>query len=328
MHMTEIKNPLVTLALFSYNQEPFIEEAIEGALSQTYSPLEIILSDDCSSDATFEIMCSMAANYDGPHRVVTNRNSTNLGIAGHINYVMEISEGELIVGAAGDDISLPERTATLASVWEKHGRPLASLYSSYEVVDDSGALIGLEKFESEHQKNDSLNRIDGKQLVVGPSHAWSRILFERFGDIEFDAVNEDVVIQFRASLLGGIIVVPETLIKYRLHGKNITKIGANYIDHSLLERRARVALVYYRRDLSCLKNFRKDIAILENETGSINVEQSDKLKRNIARCELKLEYSHSTVFNRLRCIYVAVKERYGYREFARMVFWLFMPRLS
>jgi len=39
---------LITLALVAYNQERFISEALEGAFAQTYSPLEIILSDDCS----------------------------------------------------------------------------------------------------------------------------------------------------------------------------------------------------------------------------------------------------------------------------------------
>ena len=59
--------PLVTFALFAYNQEKYIREAVEGTFSQTYEPLEIILSDDCSSDRTFEIMEEMAATYDGPH---------------------------------------------------------------------------------------------------------------------------------------------------------------------------------------------------------------------------------------------------------------------
>ena len=41
--------PLVTFALFAYNQERYVREAVEGAFAQTYQPLEIILSDDCSS---------------------------------------------------------------------------------------------------------------------------------------------------------------------------------------------------------------------------------------------------------------------------------------
>jgi glycosyltransferase involved in cell wall biosynthesis len=57
--------PLVTFALFTYNRERYIREAVEGAFSQTYSPLEIILSDDCSSDSTFEIIREMAGAYVG-----------------------------------------------------------------------------------------------------------------------------------------------------------------------------------------------------------------------------------------------------------------------
>jgi len=41
------ERPLLTFALFGYNQEQYIREAVEGAFAQTYSPLEIILSDDC-----------------------------------------------------------------------------------------------------------------------------------------------------------------------------------------------------------------------------------------------------------------------------------------
>jgi len=52
--MTNTK-PLITFALFAYNQERFIREAVQGAFSQTYSPLEIIMSDDCSKDRTFDI---------------------------------------------------------------------------------------------------------------------------------------------------------------------------------------------------------------------------------------------------------------------------------
>src|SRR5208337_387457 len=101
--------PLLTFALVGYNQERFIREAVEGAFAQTYSPLEIILSDDCSSDRTFDIMREMAAAYRGPHRVVLNRNAVNTGFGGHINRVMELVHGELVLIAAGDDISLPGR---------------------------------------------------------------------------------------------------------------------------------------------------------------------------------------------------------------------------
>jgi glycosyltransferase involved in cell wall biosynthesis len=103
------QKPLLTFAVAGFNQEAFVEEAVKGAFSQTYSPLELILSDDCSQDRTFEIMREMAAVYRGPHRVILNRNPARRSIGGHINRIVELSKGELIITAAGDDISLPER---------------------------------------------------------------------------------------------------------------------------------------------------------------------------------------------------------------------------
>ncbi|RYZ52291.1 MAG: glycosyltransferase [Sphingobacteriales bacterium] len=109
--------PLVTFALFAFNQENYIEEAVEGAFSQTYSPLEIILSDDCSTDRTFEILEEKVLSYTGPHKVRLNRNVPNVGLIAHVTKVQEMATGAFIVTAAGDDISMPDRVAELVEVW-------------------------------------------------------------------------------------------------------------------------------------------------------------------------------------------------------------------
>ena len=139
------ERPLITFALFAYNQEQFIEEAVQGALSQTYSPLETILSDDCSSDRTFEIMSRTADEYQGPHTIILNRNEPNLGLVPHVNKViMELSHGELIVMAAGDDISLSERTETLWRAWEATDRKAFGISSGYKKIE-KGMASGVEQ---------------------------------------------------------------------------------------------------------------------------------------------------------------------------------------
>ena len=55
--------PLVSLVIAFYNQENFVEDAVKGALSQTYDNLEIILSDDCSTDKTFEVIRKCTRDY-------------------------------------------------------------------------------------------------------------------------------------------------------------------------------------------------------------------------------------------------------------------------
>ena len=58
-----MEKPLVSYVLTTYNIESFIEESVKCAFEQDYENLEIILSDDCSSDHTFDIMKKMGGNY-------------------------------------------------------------------------------------------------------------------------------------------------------------------------------------------------------------------------------------------------------------------------
>ena len=83
--------PRASLLLLAYNQERYAEEAARSCLAQESEPLEIVFSDDASSDRTHEILATIAAEYRGPHRVVVRRNETNLGITGHYNRLVEES---------------------------------------------------------------------------------------------------------------------------------------------------------------------------------------------------------------------------------------------
>jgi glycosyltransferase involved in cell wall biosynthesis len=214
--------PLITFALFAYNQEQFIAEAVQGALSQTYSPLEIILSDDCSSDRTFEIMQEMASKYQDPNQVIVRRNERNLGLIGHINRVMEIVQGELIVVAAGDDISLSNRVQRIYEEYELSSRRAYSLYSNaFLIQNDSSKRVlayGEPLKPSMHTAEYFALR---KRCVMGSSHAWHRDVFKLFGPLNEQGIFEDVVIPFRSVLLGEVRYIHEPLVLYRQHQDNL-----------------------------------------------------------------------------------------------------------
>jgi len=216
------KSPLVTFFVMAYNQERFISEAVEGAFSQTYSPLEIILSDDCSSDRTFEIMQEMAATYHGPHNIILNRNEKNEGIGGHVNKIMSLAKGELIVASAGDDISLPERTNELYLAWENSNRKAFSLFSARIEIDEAGNR--LRKRDEGECVIDYDYRIMLKKLIYGTaygaSHAWNRRVFDVFGNL-MPIVAEDFIISLRSAYLGGVRYIPKPLILYRISSTSI-----------------------------------------------------------------------------------------------------------
>lgn len=217
------ERPLITFALVAYNQEPFIAEAVHGALNQTYSPLEVILSDDCSPDRTFEIMQEIAATYRGPHTIVLNRNEQNLGLAGHINQVMEMVKGRLIVVAAGDDISRPDRVERTYAVYaDSHGKA-KSIFGNAIIVDESGKELSLYLPTGSHS-HDTLSahwmaqRTTG---VLGCTHAWDREVFDAFGPIDTSIYQEDLIIPWRSALLGHVEYIDDVLVAYRLHRSNM-----------------------------------------------------------------------------------------------------------
>jgi glycosyltransferase involved in cell wall biosynthesis len=219
--MTTQEKPLITFTLLAYNQERFIREAVKGALSQTYSPLEIILSDDHSTDCTFALMEKMVTEYCGRHTIILNRNEKNLGIGAHLNRCMELSHGELIVGAAGDDISLPERTFEIYHAWINSDKKAFSLDSRYEMIDESGSNIKSPPLKDPPQEQQLLHF--SKTLINfahGCSHAWHRKVFDIFGPLPNISI-EDVIIPSRSMLLGKVVRIDKVLVKYRSHRNNL-----------------------------------------------------------------------------------------------------------
>lgn len=137
-------NPLVSFVLLSYKQEQFIRKAVEGAFSQTYSPLEIIISDDASPDRTFAIIEEMAEEYQGPHTIILNRNEQNLGLGAHVAKIFGMSSGEWVIGAAGDDISLANRTSVILGVILNNPNA-GGVWSSFDMIDQHGEPINVKK---------------------------------------------------------------------------------------------------------------------------------------------------------------------------------------
>jgi hypothetical protein len=319
--------PLATFALFAYNQEQFIREAVEAALAQDYSPLELILSDDHSSDRTFSIMAEIVAGYRGPHTIVLNQNPTNLGLTGHVNRLMYLARGELIVAAAGDDVSLPHRTRVMMRAWTESGKRLGSLFSSYELIDAHGSHLKWVRLDAQRWIADSEQRIKARVLEVGASHCWSSALFRRYGDIGFDAVNEDAVIQFRASLVDGVDIISEPLVKYRVHKTNISNLSSATMDGE--DHELRVTRIGHSRFLKCLQNYQKDLQT-EQSFGADSDRVAGLLRLVATRIrlwELRLRYLVGNRTERLRVIRESAKlGGEGRLESTRMFFHFLFPR--
>ena len=104
--------PLVSYVVQTYNHAKFAEDAMASALSQDYPNLEIIISDDASSDGTFDILQHYLQKHPTDKKIVLNRNEKNMGVVPHLNHLVHhFAHGDIIILTGGDDISLPDRVS-------------------------------------------------------------------------------------------------------------------------------------------------------------------------------------------------------------------------
>lgn len=208
-----------SMVLLTYNQEAFVADAVRGALGQQCPPIEIVISDDCSDDATFKIIQEIVGQYRGPHKVVLNCNLKNLGLVRHIDRIHEISSGDVIIVAAGDDVSLPARCQTIIRCFERE-HPLL-VCSDAKVIDQNGAAsTPTYRSATFYKTTDIKNVAHSHSLYLGATGAWHRDLYSKYGPIE-EGAYEDLVMGFRAALEGRVAVLKEELVIYKL-GYGIT----------------------------------------------------------------------------------------------------------
>ena len=212
------ERPMASMLLIAYRQADTVGAAIAGALSQTWSPLEIIISDDASPDGTWAAIEQAVAGYAGPHRVVLNRNRRNLGIGAHLSQLAAMAQGEMLFVTAGDDVSLPQRCATTMAAWLAHDRRPDLIASALVDIDASGAAQGLLQPDDLAAIRSAADWAARLPYVVGAGQAWARRLFDRFGPLPAGTVAEDMVMVFRAIVSGGAITLNEPLVQYRRGG--------------------------------------------------------------------------------------------------------------
>ena len=198
----------------------FVEEAVKAALHQTYEPLEIIITDDVSTDRSYEIAKSVVAEYRGNHRVILRRNDSNMGINPHINIAVKETTGEFVVIAAGDDVSLPDRTEKLVRQWQSGA---SGVFSNALLIDAKGNSKGhFVRTGYKHKEDWREMVLSGTHGAWGCTFSWEKKVFDVFGNMQENILGEDAVIPFRCALLKGVAYIDEPLVHYRDHGGNVS----------------------------------------------------------------------------------------------------------
>lgn len=222
-------HPLVSLCIFTYNQEKFIEEALSGAVKQTYDNLEIIVSDDCSTDNTFSIIQKFVNAYSGPHKIIINRNEKNLRHREHFNRVIyNLVHGDIIAVGAGDDINLPDRVQETVDFFNANPQVI-SLHFESEQVDVNLNPLNKDLPLSHNMYSvitldDYVNKWNSRSwLYSGDSRAFRKEVIKFFPPLEVSH-NEDLPFFVRCLILGASAIIRKPLVLHRIHGNNESRV--------------------------------------------------------------------------------------------------------
>ena len=206
--------PQVSILMPVHNTAPYLREAMDSLLSQTFSDFELIVLNDCSPDNAEEILDT----YNDP-RIVRYRGEKNVGLSNVLNVGIELARGKYIARMDSDDISLSNRLQVQVDYLEAH--------PEIDLVSVGMQLFGAKEEVWIREQNPEKVKIEAlfHSPVLHASSVWRKDSFEKDG-LRFRqemVPAEDYDLWTRALTKGlKLANLPEVLYKYRLHSTQAT----------------------------------------------------------------------------------------------------------
>ena len=219
---TRPSSPKISILIPCYQQARFLPEALDSVLRQDFHDLEVIASDDCSSDNTLSILQDYASR---DSRIRIFRHNTNLGMVENWNFCLRQARGEAVKLMGGDDRL--DRTDCLSRQWQSLQAPGVALAASARwIIDESsnkiGTLVNLPSGVF------SLDKIIPKMLLHQDNLIGEPVccLFRRKdatrGFHPDYLQNTDIEMWFHILRFGGLAYDAEPLVDFRKHPSQAT----------------------------------------------------------------------------------------------------------
>ncbi|MBR1437472.1 MAG: glycosyltransferase family 2 protein [Synergistaceae bacterium] len=218
--------PRISVVTATFNGAKFIREQLDSILNQTLKPDEVIISDDKSTDGTFEL-CSAYVREHNLTGWKVFQNQSNMGVNKNFRDALMKSSGDYIFTCDQDDIWLSDKISSMVSAMNDNPKILL-LVSNY-IPFRNGEKI--ERINA-HVKN--LSRNDGGiiqmrlkdywlgNLRPGCTFCFRRELLERFSVMDISERLHDSMLWKYAIVSDGLYLINKQLILYRRHEKNST----------------------------------------------------------------------------------------------------------
>lgn len=221
--------PRVTLAMPVYNGGRYVRSAIQSLQAQDYTDIEIIITDNASSDATPDICRELAR---GDSRIRYEPNPRNLGAAPNYNRGFELARGQFLKWCAHDDLVSPNYVSACLAALERD--PSASLaFGRTQCIDPDGLEV---PGEDNAQMEPLLEGDPARRFITAVRR--SGTCFPIFGLFRMDMLRRttlhrsyygsDRALIAEAALLGRCLMVPEATFYNREHPSRSIRI----VDHA------------------------------------------------------------------------------------------------
>jgi hypothetical protein len=214
-----ISTPRRVGLVMTYNQKEICIEAINSLIAQTLALDLIIVSDDRSTDGTYELIADYFSKNGKPSNVELYQSEKNLGFIPHFNVLLKnhCRDDDLIFYNAGDDISETSRVEEFYREYATKGKPRHFLGHSYVTSFGSGTEEILVPPIESIKENRELCLI-ASAYHIGASQVFTGALFFDFGPILFNDCYEDLTLGYRALLKDAYHFIPKALLRYRVGG--------------------------------------------------------------------------------------------------------------
>ena len=223
----------IDVLLTTYNGEKYIREQVESILNQTYKNIRLVISDDCSTDKTVEILKEYEKKDD---RVVLYSQKKNLGYVKNFEFLLTKVENDLYMLSDQDDVWLPEKIEKSLEKLKKEDADL--VFGDLEVVDENLNTIfpsfgdfmllnrKIKKYIHTYKVNYLYNCVTGCTVLSKKKFIEKMLPFPNNSKY----LIHDHWLGLVVSLNGKLAYVEEKYIKYRQHGKN--QVGVKRVSHN------------------------------------------------------------------------------------------------
>jgi glycosyltransferase involved in cell wall biosynthesis len=218
----------LSIALCTYNGGKYLRQQLDSILKQTCLPDEVVVCDDCSTDATSAILEYFEKI--APFTVRIHCNQTNLGPTGNFAKAISLCQGDWIFLCDQDDHWLPNKielsTRKLFQLEESYGKDTPLLVHTDAVVTDENLQAihpSLWKFQHSYPENGhALAKLLNQNLVTGCTVAMNRTLRDKALPISNKVMMHDWWLALVASAFGRVESISAATMLYRQHGMNDT----------------------------------------------------------------------------------------------------------